>query len=383
MAASKTTPTTVTVEVTPRFEVFYALQVLEGAPAKNLSGWRRDAEQKLSARVRTAISSVAPSSLMWPLLADSLKDSAPAPSFNEILATLRKMRPEDFQRSVLSGVFKSPRSVVRLLSHSAPLKQIIEAESTSRGKLLSLLGLNPYVETSASARAFERMIAEPNEYRDDVASVLDAFWAGCFSETWNSLEPQMERVATRMQRSIEGLGFDEFARRHNLPFSGDRSSIIHIIPSAFNTSRLWATYEGVRGRKRVFIPLADPSLSIDERVTTRDDKTIEDPAAVFKALGDTTRYAMVSAIARMPMTSIELARMFGVSKPTVSHHVQALRAANLLIENPGENGVVLSLNRRTLESASSNAAREMFSSTHGTNIVKRTRRANRSHDNPD
>jgi ArsR family transcriptional regulator len=383
MAASRRTPPVVTVEVTPRFEVFYALQVLEGGAARSLGGWRRDAEQMLGARVRTAISNVAPSSLMWPLLADSLKDGEPAPSFDELLSALRKMRPEDFQRSVLSGVFKSPRSVARLLSRSASLQHIVETEAASRGKLLSLLGLNPYVETSASVRAFERMIAEPNEYRNDVANVLDTFWNGCFNETWSHLEPKMERVATRMHRSIEDNGFDEFARRANLPLSGDRSSTIYIIPSAFNTSRLWAAYEDVRGRKRVFIPLADPSLSLDERTTASAEGPIEDPAAIFKALGDTTRYAMVSAIARTPMTSIELARMFGVSKPTISHHVQALRAANLLIENPGDNGVVLSVNRRTLENASSNAAREMFSSTHDTNIVKRTRRANRSHDNAD
>ena len=382
MAASKTAPTTVTVEVTPRFEIFYALQVLEGAPAKHLGGWRRDAELKLTARVRTAISSVAPSSLMWPLLADSLKDAPPAPTFDAILSALRKMRPEDFQRSVLSGVFKLPRSVSRLLSQSASLQQIVETEAASRGKLLSLLGLNPYVETSASVRAFERMIAQPAEYRNEVANVLDSFWVGCFNETWDTLEPQMERVATRMRRSIEDVGFEQFARRHNLPFSGDKSSTIYVIPSAFNASRLWAAYEDIRGRKRVFIPLADSSLSLDDRTTVRDDdEPAEDPSLVFKALGDTTRYAMVSAIARTPMTSIELARMFGVSKPTISHHVQALRAANLLIENPGDNGVVLSLNRRTLENASSKAAREMFSRGHGSNIVKRTRRANRSHDN--
>lgn len=383
MAASKIGPTTVTVEVTPRFEVFYALQVLEGGPAKSLGSWRRDAELKLTPRLRTAISSVAPSSLMWPLLADSLRDAPPAPSFSEMLSSLRTMRAEDFQRFVLSGVFKLPRSVSRLLSQSASLQQIVEVEAPSRGKLLSLLGLNPYVEASAAVRSFERMIAQPDDYRHDVAGLLEAFWSCCFNETWNFLEPQMERVATRMQRSIENTGFDEFARRHNLPVSGDRSSIIQIIPSAFNTSRLWATYEDIRGRKRIFIPVADSSLLLDDIATVADESPVNDPSVVFKALGDTTRYAIVSAIARTPKTSIELARMFGVSKPTISHHVQALRAANLLIETPAENGVVLSLNRRTLESASSNAAREMFSSKHDANIVKRTRRANRSHDNTD
>ncbi|HEU4878089.1 MAG TPA: metalloregulator ArsR/SmtB family transcription factor, partial [Gemmatimonadaceae bacterium] len=100
------------------------------------------------------------------------------------------------------------------------------------------------------------------------------------------------------------------------------------------------------------------------------------PAAVFKALGDTTRYAIATTLARTPMTSVELARIFNVSKPTISHHVQQLRAAHLLREEQGENGVVLSLDRRVLEKASSAAASEMFSEEGPDHVVKRSRTAN-------
>jgi DNA-binding transcriptional ArsR family regulator len=77
------------------------------------------------------------------------------------------------------------------------------------------------------------------------------------------------------------------------------------------------------------------------------------------------------------MTSVELSRVFGVSKPTISHHVQHLRAANLLVERQEENGTVLSLNRRILERASTEAAAEMFSRDDSQHVIQRSRKSNR------
>jgi ArsR family transcriptional regulator len=143
------------------------------------------------------------------------------------------------------------------------------------------------------------------------------------------------------------------------------------VPSAFNTAKLWAAYADSHKRTRFFIPVLDPGLSAGAAAQI-------EPSAVFKALGDTTRYAIASMLARTPMTSVELARAFDVSKPTISHHVQQLRAAGLLEEAQGDNGVVLSLNRRVLEKASGAAAREMFSGTASEHVVKRSRRVNKS-----
>jgi DNA-binding transcriptional ArsR family regulator len=389
MAPSKATPVNVYVEVTPRFEIFYALQVLEGGVWKDLAGWRRDAEAMLSPRVRTAISSVAPAAIMWPLIADALRDAPAGVTFDGMLAILGKMSPLEFQNAVLSGVFKAPRSVNRLISGIQSLGEVVQTESATRGKLLSLLGLNPFTPASASARAFERIVRDPAAYKAEVVNVIASFWKDCFRETWQMLQPDMQRVATRMREAVDEQGFDTFARERNLPVVGDPASTIYLIPSAFNASRLWASYAGARGRRRFFIPILDAALSLDVRSESRRDEAEQaeqkatpakahvDPSLVFKALGDTTRYAMASAIARAPMTSVELARMFGVSKPTISHHVQALRAAQLLIEEPADNGVVLSLNRAVLEHASADAATGMFSAQENADIVKRTRKTNR------
>ena len=139
------------------------------------------------------------------------------------------------------------------------------------------------------------------------------------------------------------------------------------MPSAFNTARLWASYADARGRTRFFLPVYDPTISLSGTTTI-------EPALVFRALGDTTRYAIASSIARTPMTSVELARAFGVSKPTISHHVNLLRSAGLLEETTTEAGVLLALNRRGLERASVAAAREMFAEGDTSPVVRRSRR---------
>jgi len=379
---------TIKVEVTPRFELFYALQALESGAGEQLHDWRRVAERRISSRLRTGIATVAPSPLIWPLLADAFRDEPRAVSFPEMLVMLGGMDDEVFQRSVLGGVFKSPGSVDGLMSRSTKLRQAVAAESRTQERLLSLLGLNPYARESAAAEVFSRIVSEPASYRNEVVAVMEDFWNAAFETTWNALEPQMKRSASSMKETAERGGLELLARELKLPVTqrddfitsasgATRVSLkstiaVHLIPSAFNITRLWAAYAGPDRRTRFFVPVLDSAISPLEAVDVR----APDPSLVFKALGDTTRYAIASTIARTPMTSVELARAFGVSKPTISHHVQQLRAAELLIERPTDNGVELTIDRRVLEEASSAAADEMFSDDAPDQIIRRTRRAN-------
>jgi DNA-binding transcriptional ArsR family regulator len=205
----------------------------------------------------------------------------------------------------------------------------------------------------------------------------------------------MRDSARKIRASVARDGFGSVATAWKLPVTLDKGAIvsggagnrmsvrsvrdIHLIPSAFNVSRLWANYTDSEKRARIFIPVFDATISpaaltaaIPQPSRGRE-KTV-DPATVFKALGDTTRYAIATTLARAPMTSVELARLFKVSKPTISHHVQQLRSAQLLIERQGDNGVVLSLDRRMLERTSSLAAAEMFSAEGPDHVVRRSRK---------
>jgi len=380
--------TRTTVDVTPRFEIFYALQELERGAGERLANWRREMERRLPARARTEIARVAPCPLMWPLLADSLRDEPVRISFAQIVSALRAMDRSQFQRNVLSGVFKTEGAVDGLMSGRVSLKRTIAREPEARQKLFVLLGLSPFDAEGSSTHAFERIISQPDTYRDEVANAIEMFWQIGFHETWARLEPQMHSSARAMKTAITRRGFEAFALEHQLPVKVAPTTLgIHVIPSAFNTSKLWASYTDSHERSRLFVPVIDQTLVVEsplirarERQKKREEErseSITDPSLVFKALGDTTRYAIATTLARTPMTSVELSRVFKVSKPTITHHVQHLRAADLLIERPGENGTRLSLKRRTLERASAAAAAAMFSEEGPDHVIQRSRKSNR------
>jgi DNA-binding transcriptional ArsR family regulator len=96
--------------------------------------------------------------------------------------------------------------------------------------------------------------------------------------------------------------------------------------------------------------------------------------SVFRALGDTTRYAIASILARNPTTSAELSRSLKVSKPTITHHVHALRAAGLIAETPAGGSTRLSLSRETVAAVSEAAVEQLFSSTGDLPLVTTRRR---------
>jgi ArsR family transcriptional regulator, repressor of sdpIR and other operons len=375
---------TFSVVVTPRFEIFYALQALESGTGERLAAWRREMERRLPARARTEIARVAPSPLMWPLLADALREQPPSISFVQILSALHAMDDAAFQRSVLGGVFKIEGAVNGLMSGRTSLKRTVAAAAKTQEKLLSLLGLHPFDANNASTYAFERIVSQPSTYRSEMLGALDMFWQVGFNDTWTALSAQMTTSARAMKTAISRSGFTAFAAERKLPAAVNAAETlaVHVIPSAFNVARLWAAYKDSHERTVFYIPVLDTKLSpvaghVRESRAPEPVTPVVDPALVFKALGDTTRYAIATTLARSPMTSVELARLFKVSKPTISHHVAQMRAANLLIERQTESGIVLSLNRRVLERASDSAAKDMYSPDGPDHVIKRSRRSRR------
>jgi len=369
--------------ITPRFEVFYALQALAQPARPGHETWKRETGRSLPRELKRSLQLLAPSPLLWPLLADALRDAPPMVQFGAMIDELRMMDVPAFQHAILSGVFKRTDSVKGLISGERTLAETVAAEAAAQKQLLTLLGLVPFRQNGSSARAFGRLVDGPGGYRTQLADALESFWDSSFAKTWEAMKPKMLDAGDRLEGILSNSSLDEFARVTQLPIRIEDESVvsvrgsirvplrlvdgIHLIPSAFNSGRFWAAYADTAERTRFFVPLLDAALwpAGDER---------PEPAAAFKALGDTTRYAIASMIARTPMTSVELARAFAVSKPTISHHVQLLRSARLLEETTTENGVMLSLNRAALERVSGDAAVEMFSATGPAPAVRRTRK---------
>ena len=155
-----------------------------------------------------------------------------------------------------------------------------------------------------------------------------------------------------------------------------------VIPSAFNTRRWWTKYTSASDRVVLYFPIARDVNAANRIRRDVTAKAASEPArrtdinaeSVFRALGDTTRYAIASILARTPTTSADLARSLKVSKPTITHHVQALRSAGLIKETPSGGSTKLSLSRDTVADLSGAAVEQLFSSSGELNLGTTRRR---------
>jgi DNA-binding transcriptional ArsR family regulator len=383
--------------VTPRFEVFYALYALTNSAPTPIDRWKERALLRLPRDFERVAKRVAPVPLFWPLLADALQRRPGEMTFDDILSSLREMPAEELKANVLSGIFHDPATVRSLVTGKKSLRQVLTSDSLAGGELLTHFGLRPYSADSHAANAMIRLLSNPASFRDELGLVLHRFWQAGFKRDWSALEPVLRAESFHMKDMHESVSlaelnlpvaFDEDAREFR-PKSGpaikyDRVDRVYIIPSAFNTRRWWAKYETRPQRFSLYFPVAreaaSPNKIVDHDWEARESspktRHAVNPETVFRALGDTTRYAIASVLARTPTTSAELARSLKVSKPTITHHVQALRAAGLIEEEPYGGSNRLSLNRDTVAALSNVAVEQLFSSTSDLALATTRKRRN-------
>lgn len=374
--------------VTPRFDVFYALYTITSAAATPLDAWKGMATERLPPGFAGTASRVAPLPIFWALLADAAQAVHGEISFDELLSTIREAASDDLQRSILGGIFHDQEVVTSLIAGSKSLKQVVNDDNLAGAELVTAFGLKPYDPGSASARAINSLLKQPGPFRDDLSKTLETFWNFGFHDDWNALEPALRDESFRMREVREEEATSKLDTLLGLPVSlDDRAQEIrpktgspirfqqidrcYVIPSAFNARKWWTKYQSGAGRLTLYFPVAR-ELDLPNHLVTRATRSAPrapersadiNAESVFRALGDTTRYAIASILARTPTTSAELARSLNVSKPTITHHVQALRSAGLIKETPSGGSTRLSLSRDTVAALSGAAVEQLFSSS--------------------
>jgi DNA-binding transcriptional ArsR family regulator len=368
--------------------VFYALYTLANPAPSALDAWKGQAIARLPEDFGRVAARVAPVPLFWPLLADVLQQTSGEIAFDEILEAIRTMPAEELTTNILSGIFHDSETVRVLVSGKKKLRDVVSGAGNGANELLRAFGLHPFNPTSRSAKAISALLLRPDAFRDELALVLAQFWKTTFHEDWSALETVLRADSFRMRDLAEEKPIEELARELELPVvfdrkareirprSGpaipyDRIDACCVMPSGFNTRHWWAKYETKSGRVSLYFPSMRDTSAVNRIATdatrhgtsTTNAAARLDPESVFRALGDTTRYAIASILARTPTTSAELARKLGVSKPTITHHVQAMRSAGLIAEAPAGSSVRLSLNRETVGAISEAAVGQLFSST--------------------
>ena len=386
--------------VTPRFDVFYALYALTSSAPTPLERWKERAQRRLPRDFDRVARRVAPLPIFWPLLADAAQGLPGEVTFEEMMSTIRGMRVDDLKRNILSGIFHDADTVDALVRRKRTLAQSVDDDKLPGAELLTHFGLKPYDAESPAVRTISALLTAPQSYRDELDLLLQRFWETGFHSDWSVLESSLRAESFRIRDLQEEDSPGELARELNLPVtfddaareirpkSGstiayDRVDRCYIVPSAFNTKRLWAKYETGARRVTLYLPIAREIAAANEIGDVDRNRHVASPVrssinaeSVFRALGDTTRYAIASILARTPTTSAELARSLKVSKPTITHHVHALRSAGLITETPSRGSTRLSLSKDTVAALSGAAVEQLFSSTG--NLTLGTTRKRRS-----
>ena len=71
--------------------------------------------------------------------------------------------------------------------------------------------------------------------------------------------------------------------------------------------------------------------------------------AIFKALNDETRRDILELLRKQEMTAGDIADQFHISKPSISHHLDLLRQADLVSSKKKGQFVVYSINLLALD----------------------------------
>ncbi|MDI6601434.1 MAG: autorepressor SdpR family transcription factor [Thermoanaerobacteraceae bacterium] len=70
---------------------------------------------------------------------------------------------------------------------------------------------------------------------------------------------------------------------------------------------------------------------------------------IFKALSDPTRRKILDMLRYKDMTAGEIAEMFDITKPSISHHLNILKQADLILDERRGQNIYYSLNTTVLE----------------------------------
>ena len=72
---------------------------------------------------------------------------------------------------------------------------------------------------------------------------------------------------------------------------------------------------------------------------------------IFKALSDPSRRQILQLLKKKDMSAGEIAEHFNMAKPSISHHLNILKQANLVLSEKQGQNIIYSLNITTFQEA--------------------------------
>ena len=383
------------ISVSPRFELLLALWSALSEKAVRHGEWRLRVRQRLSPDFYRMIEALGGAAKLWVLFFDAPAKRPLEKEIGEVLSSIRRPPAGDLAQGLLGTLLHSESTGARLFAREIGIGEALAALPRRKREWLGFMGLYPYAPERPMAKAVARMIEDPDGFRRDALTVLDSFAGDVFTADWRRLRPQLEKSASEVQKLLEGGDWPAIGRQlglniefdlgrqqmralrggYALPFAELGESVF--LPSAFNELQFWTVLERETGKSDPLIPYLDPSilLTLQAPQTATPITPPRDVALIFRALGDATRFAIAGLLARRPMSSAELGRQLGLSKPTMAHHVHELRQAGLLAEQSDGKAVILSLDRAAIDGLSDAASAQLFDRVAAPALTRSRRRS--------
>ena len=360
-----------------RFELIYSLAVLQRPDPGTYGSWVEAARASMPEALLDDLLWFGNSSIFWILVGDALGNQWFGEDIYALFKSFQDLDPHSLQIKVLDGAVHDRDVAGRVVDRTIDLAGAITALPVEIREWLEHIELYPPTMDAPAFRALIRCLDEPEEATHRIFRVLRTYYECVFEATWRQLKPGLKRSLDEKQRLFEATSLQEFFRLalirvevdseqsilralrggYTLPY--DRVRKVYVIPSFFNHNRYWTGFDESEGEV-VFLPYFDHEISLAGTPISIGSQPTIDVTLIFNALGDPTRIAIASLIARKSMSSTQLANTLGVTRPTISHHVMLLREAGLLEEESRGNAVYLSLARETLEKISQAAVKRFF-----------------------
>jgi DNA-binding transcriptional ArsR family regulator len=192
---------------------------------------------------------------------------------------------------------------------------------------------------------------DPEALRLLTVDALRRFDRLAFASLWRPWREELAADAARLQAGLASVSLGTSSRIDSAIFLPSRFAPPGFTAPVAEGDAVLLPFDP----NRLPLPVAAPLRA--SRIPAPEPR---DPALIFRALGDATRYTIAGLIARTPMTSAELARRLAIAKPTMAHHLRALRAAGLVLEEMQGTRIVLALDRSVLEGLSEAAVAQLF-----------------------
>lgn len=356
-----------------RFEIFYALQLITDDESKIHNEWKQKTISELPRSFHDTINKYGINSTIWIILSDLIETSPIDNDINKLLEKIKALPASEVQRNVLKGVLHYPDIVEEIIENKIDIETAIKKIPKEKYEWLAYVGLYPYSKLAPINVILEILINSTEEFKDIIINLLTTFWNTSFEKTWKELTLKLDELVSEKSRLYEVCTLAEFAKNTFLPLEVDVTikqikalrggftlpfesvSKLIFMPSAFNYKKLWTCYELANNEIIVYLPYFEPRISltcINEINFHEEILNNLDPALIFKALGDVTRFAIVSIIAKEPKSSVELSKILSITKATISHHVHILRESGLLNESFQSGSVKLNLKKEVIEKLS-------------------------------